>query len=140
MINCLDLINPDHSRVWSGDGFHRETKDGCFDSWKLVGVRSVHYRYSIHFFENFDPKWPFLPQISTQKAKFDQKHFFRDPEVLRFPTRGHMPMFEKVQFFGPETGRRARILENRNFREKSGFPGFGTNGPKTDRKIELFQT
>ena len=72
-----------------------------------------------HFFENFDPKWPFLAQISTQKAKFDQKYFFRDPEVLRFPTRGHMPMFEKVQFFGPETGRRARILENRSFRAKS---------------------
>ena len=60
-----------------------------------------------------------LAQISTQKAKFDQKYFFRDPEVLRFPTRGHMPMFEKVQFFGPETGRRARILENRSFRAKS---------------------
>ena len=30
-----------------------------------------------------------------------------------------MPMFEKVQFFGPETGRRARILENRSFRAKS---------------------
>ena len=72
-----------------------------------------------HFFENFDQKWPFLAQISTQKAKFDQKYFFRDPEVLRFPTRGHMPMFEKVQFFGPETGRRARILENRSFRAKS---------------------
>ena len=29
-----------------------------------------------HFFEKFDPKWPFLAQISTQKAKFDQKYFF----------------------------------------------------------------
>ena len=71
------------------------------------------------FFQNFDPKLAFWPQISTQKAKFGQKYFFRDPEAPRFPTRGHMPMFEKIRFFGPETDRRARILENRSFRTKS---------------------
>ena len=30
-----------------------------------------------------------------------------------------MPMFEKIRFFGPETDRRARILENRSFRAKT---------------------
>ena len=67
----------------------------------------------------FGQKIAFWPQISTQKAKFGQKYFFRDPEAPRFPTRGHMPMFEKIRFFGPETDRRARILENRSFRTKS---------------------
>ena len=76
------------------------------------------------FFQNFDPKLAFWPQISTQKPKFGQKYFFRDPEAPRFPTRGHMPMFEKIRFFGPETGPRARILENRNFRDKSPFVSF----------------
>ena len=71
------------------------------------------------FFQKFGQKLAFWPQISTQKAKFGQKYFFRDPEAPRFPTRGHMPMFEKIRFFGPETGRRARILKNQNFRDKS---------------------
>ena len=96
----------------------------CLFSSQNHSIRKKKFWKFFHFFENFDPKWPFLAQISTQKAKFDQKHFFRDPEVLRFPTRGHMPMFEKVQFFGPETGRRARILENRSFRAKSGSVTF----------------
>ena len=71
------------------------------------------------FFEKFGQKIAYWPQISTQKARFGQKYFFRDPEAPRFPTRGHMPMFEKIRFFGPETDRRARILENRSFRTKS---------------------
>ena len=91
----------------------------AFFRLRIIQFEKKKFWKFFHFFENFDPKWPFLAQISTQKAKFDQKYFFRDPEVLRFPTRGHMPMFEKVQFFGPEMGRRARILENRSFRAKS---------------------
>ena len=71
------------------------------------------------FLKILAPKLAFWPQISTQKAKFGQKYFFRDPEAPRFPTRGHMPMFEKIRFFGPETGPRARILENRIFPDKS---------------------
>ena len=105
------------------DQFSQEKKFSsfflAFFRLRIIQFEKKNFENFFIFFENFDPKWPFLAQISTQKAKFDQKHFFRDPEVLRFPTRGHMPMFEKVQFFGPETGRRARILENRSFRAKS---------------------
>ena len=95
------------------------------------------------FLKILAPKFAFWPQISTQKAKFAQKYFFRDPEAPRFPTRGHMPMFEKIRFFGPETDRRARILENRSFRTKSvsvsflqfWFPNFSPKISKILRAI-----
>ena len=73
----------------------------AFYRLRIIQIEKKKILKIFHFFEKFDPKLPFLAQISTQKAKFDQKYFFRDPEVLRFPTRGHKPMFEKVQFFGP---------------------------------------
>ena len=69
------------------------------------------------FFEKFGQKIAFWPQISTQKARFGQKYFFRDPEAPRFPTRGHMPMFEKIR-------------KNSIFRSKNSFlaPNFDPKG------------
>ena len=72
------------------------------------------------------PKLAFWPQISTQKAKFDQKYFFRDPEAPRFPTRGHMPMFEKIR-------------KNSIFRSRNGSSGPNFEEPEFSGQIALRQ-
>ena len=63
--------------------------------------------------------YPFWPIFRPKKGKMTRKYFFRNSGAILHPTRGHMPMFWKFWFFGPETGPRARILENRIFPDKS---------------------
>jgi hypothetical protein len=67
----------------------------------MTKYEKKNFSQEFFFLKILAPKLAFWPQISTQKAKFDQKYFFRDPEASSFPTRGHMPMFEKVRFFDP---------------------------------------
>ena len=82
---------------------------------KCVLAKTQDFKISV-ILELFYPFWPIF---RPKKGKMTRKYFFRNSGAILHPTRGHMPMFWKFQFFGPKTGRRARIPENRNFREKS---------------------
>ena len=63
--------------------------------------------------------YPFWPIFRPNKVRMTRNYYFLSSGAILHPTRGHMPMFWKFQFFGPKTGRRAQNPENRNFREKS---------------------
>ena len=92
-----------------------------FDSESLKS-KIKNFEKKKFFLKNLVKKQLLGPKFRPKRPDLAKNIFFviLKPHVFqRGVTCLCLKKFEKIRFFGPETGRRARIQKNRNFRDKS---------------------
>ena len=93
----------------------------AFFRLRNIQFEKIKFFKKKNFSKNLVPKLLFGPKFRPKRPDLTKNIFFvilKAHVFQRGVTCLCLKKFEKIRFFGPETGRRARILENRSFRTK----------------------